>query len=422
MRHLWGRPGGRASASHRGRRRARDPDRHDAPSRSRRPRDLHRRRDRDRRASPERHGPGARRAADLLGGRSRLGRAERRALQPGGLARATAARRPRPAHALRHRGDPAPLRGARARLHRPPRGHVRDRGLGRAPAPRGGRARPRRREADVLDVAGGRRRIRVRAEEPDQVRRARRAGRGRDRGIPHARLRSRPADAVSRHQQARARPPPRRRGRQRPRRALVDVPRACARVARARTGHLPRRAPRAAERVRADATRGGRARRRDAERRPRLEPRRRARLEVLEHAAEDVRRRLAREQRACRRTPDRGALRHRALRARAVARRHRADAARARLPPGRAARRPVGDRLLRALAARARARHRCALRPGRGRAVRRLPQARRGCRSPARSPRGFARLPAYSRHMPRPRCSARSRRSARATRASGCSR
>ncbi len=76
--------------------------------------------------------------------RPRLGRPERRDLQPRRAPRGARGARPRPAQPLRHRGAPAPLRGARPGARRAPARDVRRRGLGPGRAPRRADPRPAR--------------------------------------------------------------------------------------------------------------------------------------------------------------------------------------------------------------------------------------------------------------------------------------
>ena len=122
----------------------------------------------------------------------------------------------------------------------------------------------------------------------------------------------------------------------------------------ARRGRVGRRSPRGARRVRPAAPDERRAARRDAQRRPRLEPDRRADGAPHDRAGEDVLGRLRRGGRRQR-------ARRRALRRRRVygtdhhelelsLRRRHGRSRRARLAPRRAARRPLGARLPRALA------------------------------------------------------------------------
>ncbi len=139
--------------------------------------------------------------------RPRLGRAERRDLQPRRrCATELEARGHVLAQPLRHRGPPAPLRGARPRAGRAPARHVRRRRLGPRRAPRRADPRPARHQAALLRDRRRRRRLRLRAQVRHRQRPGQRRARPRgDRRLPDARLRPGPDDAAARRAQARAR-------------------------------------------------------------------------------------------------------------------------------------------------------------------------------------------------------------------------
>ena len=181
---------------------------------------------------------------------------------------------------------------------------------------------------------------------------------------------------------AHARPSARRRRERRPDRALLGVPAPrSATVAPTNAGRVGRGAPRPTRRGRAAASDERRPARGDAERRHRLEPGGRAHGAPHGRARANVLRglpRIRRQQRARRRTLRRERVRHRASRARAVVRRRHRRPRDPHLVHGRAARRPVGARVPRAVRACIAARHRRAFGPGRGRAARRLSEASRG--------------------------------------------
>ena len=157
------------------------------------------------------------------------------------------------------------------------------------------RARPARRQADLLRAGRRPRRLRLGAEEPARERSRRHRARLRgDRRLPDARLRPGPADAAGRRPQADARRAPDRRPARPAPRALLDVPVAGRRTRAHREDELAEELlARLDEAVRAAADER-RPARRDAERRPRLEPDRRADGAAHDGAGEDVLGRLHR--------------------------------------------------------------------------------------------------------------------------------
>ena len=301
MWHLRGNSDHGRAAAGRSRSRARPDERCDGPSRPERPRHARVAGGLDRGAAPQHHRRRGRPSALLERGRHDLGRPERRALQP-----RLAPRRPAPSRAhvrepVRHRDPAAPLRGVRPDVPDAAAGDVRRRRLGPGAPARCDRARPTRDQADLLRRLRRLTRLRVGAQELARERaRAHRSRLRGDRRLPLARLLSRACDAAGSGQEARARLRPRDRGRHARAAALLELPGADARARRQRRG-VERAAAGRARGVGAPAVDERRAARRDALRRPRLEPDRRADGEADGPTGADVRGRLRggrREQRA----------------------------------------------------------------------------------------------------------------------------
>ena len=133
--------------------------------------------------------------------------------------------------------------------------------------------------------------LKVRPGQRARERRARPRG---DLRLPDARLHPGRHDAAQGRPQAAAGRAPGRRGRPRPARALVGVPGAGLRRRHAHGRRVGRDRARQARRVGEDAADERRAARRDAQRRPRLEPDRRADGAPHDRAARDLRGRLRR--------------------------------------------------------------------------------------------------------------------------------
>ena len=201
--------------------------------------------------------------------RARLGRPERRDLQPRRAPRRAPGARPRAAQPLRHRGPAAPVRGARARAGRAPPRDVRRRRLGHGRAPRRPDSRSPGDQAAVLRPCRSARGVRLGAE----VRARQRAGqrRARPRGhrrVPHARLRAGAHDPAAPGPQAPARRAPG--GGRRPGQAgaLVALSGSRSRSRPPVRGRVGGDRARQARRVGAHAPDERRASGRDAQRRP----------------------------------------------------------------------------------------------------------------------------------------------------------
>ncbi len=172
------------------------------------------------------------------------------------------------------------------------RGHVRDRGLGSGAPTRRDRARPARDQADLLRRLRRLARVRVRAQEPARQRaRPERPRLRGDRRVPLARVLPGAGDTAGRCEEARAGLHPRDRERRGRGAAVLELSGADARTGRKRRG--VERAPAGRARgFRPHAADERRSARRDAQRRPRLEPDRCVDGEADGPAGGHVRRRI----------------------------------------------------------------------------------------------------------------------------------
>ncbi len=283
-----------------------------------------------------------------------LGRAERRDLQPRGTARGAGGRRPPAPQPLRHRGAPPSLRGARPRPGPAPARDVRRGRVGPREPPRRPDPRPGGHQAPLLRGGGRRGGVRLRAEGRDRQRpRERRAGPRGHRRLPHPRLRAQPDDPAGAGPEAASRRAAGGGERGLPPGALVELSGTRPRPRRAKLRGMGRDDRREARRGRAHAPHERRPPRRDAERRPGLQPDRVDDGPAHGPAGQDLRRGLRGHRLGASRRPAGGpVLRGGAPPAGGAPDQRSRLHGGARVAPGRAAGRPLLARLPRPLGAR----------------------------------------------------------------------